>query len=171
MYIVYLVGQITANPLTHEWRKKAEDYFEMDKHVTIINPCSSLFNREALSNDNEKNGYPREILKENGVALLPHKDRGYIKKSNVAFVNLNMYSPEKPIIGSFFELAWYFDAPEKMVIGIFSGDHTKDFQCQHPFVKSTIHVWVKDTIEACKLLERFMDVKMEWRYRINNYEN
>ena len=61
-------------------------------------------------------------------------------------------------IGTFFELAWCFDAPEKMVIGIFDGDHTKDSQCQHPFVKSTIHVWVKNVLEACKLLERFMDI-------------
>ena len=162
MYTVYLVGQITADPLTYEWRKEVEDYFEMNKYVKIINPCNSVFNQKALDNDDtEENGYSKKSFRERGIALLPHKDREYVKKSNIAFVNLNMYSPEKPIIGSFFELAWYFDAPEKMVIGIFDGDPTKDFQCHHPFVKSTIHVWVKDTSKACKLLERFMDIRME----------
>jgi hypothetical protein len=162
MYTVYLVGQITADPLTYEWRKEVEDYFEINKHVKIINPCNSVFNQKALDNDDtEENGYSKKSFRERGIALLPHKDREYVRKSNIAFVNLNMYSPEKPVIGSFFELAWYFDAPEKMVIGIFDGDPTKDFQCHHPFVKSTIHVWVKDTVKACKLLERFMDIRID----------
>jgi len=162
MYTVYLVGQITADSVTYNWRKEVEDYFECNEYVKIINPCNSLFNQKALENDDsEENGYSKKSYRERGILLLPHKDREYVKKSNVALVNMNMFSPEKPIIGSFFELAWYFDAPEKMVIGIFDGDHTKDFQCQHPFVRSTVHVWVKDTSKACKLLERFMDVRID----------
>jgi len=161
MYTIYLVGQITADPITYEWRKGIEDYFENNKHITIINPCNSLFNQKALENDDDENGYSKKSFSERGIALLPHKEREYVRKSYVAFVNMNMYSPEKPIIGSFFELAWYFDAPEKMVIGIFDGDPTKDFQCHHPFVKATIQVWVKDAIKACKLLERFMDIRIK----------
>lgn len=159
MYITYLVGQITANPITYTWRDDVEQYFEYNDCVEIINPCNSLFNRRALkNNDGDINGFSEEAFKEKGIVLLPHKDREYVKISNVAFVNMNMYTPEKPLLGSFFELAWYFDAPEKMVIGIFEGDHTKDFQCQHPFVDETIQTWVDCPLDACRLLERFIDV-------------
>ena len=161
MYTVYLVGQITIDPITYEWRRNVEDYFETNEQIKIINPCNSLFNQKALENEDDENGFSKKSFKERGAALLAHRDRRYVKESNVAFVNMNMFSPEKPIIGSFFELAWYFDAPEKMVIGIFDGDYTKDFQCQHPFVKSTVQVWVKDTSKSCKLLERFMDVRID----------
>jgi len=159
MYTVYLVGQITADPITYGWRDAVDKYFEHNDNVDIINPCNSLFNQSALrNNDGDHNGYSKTAFKEKGIVLLPHKDREYVKRSNVAFVNMNMYTPEKPILGSFFELAWYFDAPEKMVIGIFEGDHTKDFQCMHPFVNETIQTWVDCPLDACRLLERFMDI-------------
>lgn len=160
MYTLYLIGPVSADPMTHTWRKTVEKYFKSSKWIKILNPCASKFNQSLLKNntDNESS-YFKEALKDKGAQLLPHKDREYVRQSNVTFVNMNMYTPEKPIIGSFFELAWYFDAPEKMVIGIFDGDPEKDFQCNHPFVKETVQAWVKTPREACELLERFMDVK------------
>jgi len=160
MYTLYLAGHVTANPLTYEWRKMVENYFEDNKWIDIINPCNSLFDQSASNNsDNSRNDFSITVLKEKGIALLPYKDRGYVKRSDVVFVNMNTYSSERPSIGTFFELAWYFDSPEKMVIGIFDGDPEEAFQCAHPFIKETIQVWVKTPLEACQLLERFMDVK------------
>jgi hypothetical protein len=160
MYVLYLVGQITANPLTYEWRGRVEEYFKGNEYIRTINPCSCTFNQTALESDDQiENGFSKKAFKEKGIVLLPHRDKEYVRQSNIAFANLNMYSPEKPILGSFFELAWYFNAPEKMVIGIFNGDPTKDFQCNHPFVRETVCAWVKDEIKACQLLERFIDIK------------
>lgn len=160
MYTLYLAGHITANPITYEWRSMVENYFKDNKWIDVINPGSSLFDQTASKNsDNSKNDFSITVLKEKGISLLPHKDREYVKRSNIGFVNMNMYSSEKPPIGTFFELSWYFDSPEKMVIGIFDGDPEKDFQCAHPFVKETIQVWVKTPLEACQLLERFIDIK------------
>ena len=159
MYTLYLVGQITADPITYTWREAVDEYFQYNDCVEIINPCNCSFNRSALkNNDGDSSGFSKTAFKENGIVLLPHRDREYVRRSNVAFVNMNMYTPEKPILGSFFELAWYFDAPEKMVIGIFEGDYTKDFQCKHPFVDETIQTWVTSPLEACQLLERFICV-------------
>ena len=160
MYTVYLIGQITADPITYAWRESVEQYFKHNKDVEIINPCNCVFNKLALKNaDGNANGFSKKALKEKGIVLLPHRDREYVRRSNVAFVNMNMYTPEKPILGTFFELAWYFDAPEKMVIGIFEGDHTKDFQCNHPFVREAVQAWTKHPLGACSLLERFMVTK------------
>ena len=157
MYTIYLIGQITANPATYQWRSEVEDYFSDKDMVEIINPCNSRFNQEALTNsDTNEDGFSKKSFAEKGIPLLTHKDREFVRQSNIAFVNMNMYSPEKPIIGTFYELAWYFCAPEKMVIGIFDGDPTKDFQCYHPFVRETVQVWTQTPLEACKLLERFV---------------
>jgi len=159
MYTLYLIGQITADPITYAWRDAVDKYFEHNDCVEIINPCDCLFSRSALKNgDGDANGFSKAAFKEKGIVLLPHRDREFVRISNVAFINMNRYTPEKPPLGSFFELAWYFDAPEKMVIGIFEGDHTKDFQCKHPFVDETVQTWVKSPLEACRLLERFMCV-------------
>ncbi len=160
MYTLYLAGHITANSMTYKWRELVESYFKDNKWIDIINPCNSLFNQNVLKDsDDSGNDFSKAVFREKGISLLPYKDRGYVKRSDIGFVNLNKYSSEKPSIGTFFELAWYFDSPEKMVIGIFDGDPEKDFQCDYPFVKETIQVWVKTPLEACELLERFMDVK------------
>ncbi len=58
---------------------------------------------------------------------------------------------EKPILGSFFELAWYYTMPEKTVIGIFDGDPNEAIQCKHPFVQEAVTTWVKTPKEACYL--------------------
>ena len=159
MYTLYLAGHITANPLTYEWRKAVEKYFKRNKSIDVINPGSSSFDQDASKNsDNSKNDFSITVLKEKGISLLPYKDRGYVKRSDVVFVNMNMYSSKIPSIGTFFELAWCFDSPEKMVIGIFDGDPEEAFQCAHPFIKETIQTWVKTPLEACQLLERFIDV-------------
>ncbi len=36
MYTVYLVGQITIDPMTYEWRREVEDYFKTNEQVKII---------------------------------------------------------------------------------------------------------------------------------------
>jgi hypothetical protein len=71
---------------------------------------------------------------------------------------MNIYSPEKPMIGTLFEMAWAYDKPGTMIIGIFDGDPKENFICNHPFVSQSIQTWVQNEKEACLLLDRFMDV-------------
>ena len=156
--ILYLVGQITADRRTYEWRDKVVAFFRGAFNVKVINPCSSLFNQEALASKNtDGNSFSKEALDEKGIALLPYKDKHYVDIANYIFADLNIYSLDKPIIGSFFELAWAFNDSSKMVIGIFDGDPSEDFICNHPFIKQTIQVWTKTHLEACELLERYLD--------------
>ena len=157
MYTLYLLGQVTANPLTYSWRKAVEDYFWYNKRVNIINPCSNKFDNDILKSSNkDEMKFSDTALKEKGIELLPHMDRNLVRISNIGFINMNIFSLSRPLIGTLFELAWFFDAPEKTVIGIFSGDPTEDFQCNHPFVRAAVQSWVNNEIEACILLEKFI---------------
>jgi len=162
MYTIYLAGTISSNPETYEWRKRVREFFtyspEYNQYITIIDPCQSVWNKELLSRAQESDKiFKGLVFDQDGRSLLPHKDRQHVKQSTVVFVNMNPGSSEKPSIGTIFELAWCFDDPSKMVIGIHK-DPENDYRCQHPFVKAAVHTWVKDEIEACKLLVKFMDV-------------
>lgn len=151
MEIIYLVGQISPKyKETYAWRDNVVDRFKARKDIEIINPCSNPFNQQVL----KENAYA--VTKErrvNGIDLLPAKDYTYCKRSTIAVVNMNQYDPKKELIGSFFELAWYFSMPEKAVIG-FAKD-LDAYACQHPFVKQAVTVWCNDEFEACDLVEYY----------------
>ena len=66
---------------------------------------------------------------------------------------MNQYDPDKPLLGSFFELAWYFAEPEKTVIGY--ADDLNSYLCQHPFVQGAVSTWVNDVVDAVYLLKKY----------------
>ncbi len=162
MYTIYLAGTINSNPETYNWRKRVREFFsyepEYGQHVVVIDPCRSKWNGDLLTRAQGRGEAFRElVLDQSARTLLVHKDRQHVKRSTVVFVNMNFDMREKPSVGTIYELAWCFDDPSKMVIGIHK-DPESDFRCQHPFVQETVHAWVRDEIEACKLLISFMDV-------------
>jgi len=151
MNTFYLVGQISPKfEVTYRWRQLVELHFAGNDEIDFINPCRNPFNQEVL----KKAEYA--VTKEKrsfGIDLLPSKDKTFVERSNGAIVNMNQYDSKKPLIGSFFELAWYFDHPEKSVIGF--ADDLNDYQCQHPFVQKAVTVWCRDEGEACYLVEKY----------------
>lgn len=160
-YIVYLIGQISKDPFTYQWRTEVEKYFHSaptNSHVEIINPCRSEFNKKALTTMTETQNSSGKVYAVEGIKLLTPKDRRYVAQSNAAIANFNIYDKEKPLIGTIFELAWYYDSPDKMIIGFYDGDPTQNVWTRHPFVQNSVHVWVKDHKQACEILENYMDV-------------
>ena len=151
--LVYLVGQISPKfEVTYQWRKNVIDYFKTGecKSIGFINPCSNPFNKNVL----EKKEYAvKKKSRSWGIDLLVPKDRSYVDRSTIAMVNMNQYDPDKPLLGSFFELSWYYDSPEKAVIAF--ADDLSSYLCQHPFVQQTVNAWVNDEYEACQLLEKY----------------
>lgn len=146
---VYLVGQISPKfPITYEWREKIIEYSH--KHFNFINPCANLFNRKILE---EKEYAVSQKGRSWGIDVLPSKDYQFVLESNIAVANMNRYDPKKPLLGSFFELAWYFLYPEKTVIGF--ADDLNSYTCQHPFVQKAVTVWVNDVEEASMLLRKY----------------
>ncbi len=154
--LVYLIGQISARkPETHKWRERILTRYSGDPRVDFIDPCSNSFNQEIMKMDKEKVSYTEMFKNIKGTQLLVPKDKSYVTRSTMAIANMNTYDSKKPIIGTFFELAWYIEYPEKTVIGIYGGDREKDLNCNHPFVKEAVNLWVKDDAEACAVLDHY----------------
>ena len=155
--LIYLVGQISPKfEETYKWRKTIEDKFCVRRDIKFINPCNNPFNKKILK---EKEYAVTAEKRTFGIDVLSSKDYTYCKRSTGAIANLNQYDPLKPLIGSFFELAWYFTMPEKTVIG-FSED-PNSYICQHPFVQKAITTWVKDEHEACFVLNEYFSATEE----------
>jgi len=150
---IYLCGQISvAAPESFDWRRRVREYFANRLDFNIIDPCMDDFNREMMEKGMEDRA---KVYKTRGIKLIVPRDRIYVTKSTIAMANLNLYDEKKPMIGTMFELAWYFDASDKAVIGIYSGDYTKDIYCNHPFVKRAVNVWAKDEKEASEMIDYY----------------
>lgn len=162
--IMYLVGQISADPRSYEWRINIstwiEDLIDQKEEYTnlieIIDPCANSFNRNLMENhkDDEKN-FSTLAHKTMPLSMLPALDLGYVRRSTMGIANMNHWTPSRPILGSYFELAWYYALyPDKPVIGIFDGDIEKNYQCNHPFVQAAVDVWVKNEYEAMDIITK-----------------
>jgi hypothetical protein len=151
--VIYLVGQISPIfPETYKWREEVKKYFEDRPKFSIIDPCGNAWNQNLLNNKS----YPvNGFLKMCGVDIIVPKDRSFVSRSTIAIANMNQYDQDKPLIGSFFELAWYYDHPDKTVIGY--ADDMGHYFCQHPFVKASITTWVKNHLQACELIIKFFE--------------
>lgn len=152
--LCYLVGQISPKfPETYDWRRYVRKEMRgCDEEIGFIDPCANPFNqkvlkqkRYAVDTTNQKRSF--------GIDVLPHKDYTFVLESDMAIVNMNQYDPDKPLLGSFFELAWYFAEPEKTVIGF--ADDLDSYLCQHPFVQGAVSVWVNDVVDAVYLLKKY----------------
>lgn len=155
--VIYLIGQISVDkPESYEWRKNVRRVFGTNGNFEIIDPCNNGFNQAVLAN---AGGDPKrlKVYKTRGTELLVPKDYSYVRRSTMAFANMNHYDIRKPIIGTFFELSWYYQSPEKTVIGIFDGDPKNDVNCNHPFVRQAVDIWVKDEWVASKLAKHYYE--------------
>ena len=155
MNTIYLVGQISPKcEITYQWRRDVKEYFINQPDKVFIDPCSNPFNKEFL----EKKEYAVTELGRNfGIDVLPPKDLTFVNRSDIGLANLNQYDPDKPLLGSFFELAWYYMNPQKTVIA-FADEYETDYQCQHPFVQQAVNCWCRTWEEACFVIEKYFSL-------------
>jgi hypothetical protein len=157
--IIYLVGQISVEaPESYKWRDRVIEYFKDYPQFSLINPCDNSFNTN-IKGMNGKNVYSTKIFQTKGIELLVPKDYSYVERSTMCIANLNQYDAKKPILGSFFELAWYYTMPSKVVVGIFTGDPTTNIHANHPFTRAAVNVWVQNEIEAAEILRYYYEDK------------
>jgi hypothetical protein len=149
--LIYLVGQISPKfEVTYQWRRNLEEAFAGRDDIKFINPCANPFNEKVL----EKKQYAvSRDFRVDAIDVLPSKDYTFCKRSSMAIVNMNHYDKDKPMLGSFFELGWYFTMPEKTVIG-FTED-LGDYQVQHPFVQQAVTTWCNNEYEAAAIVEKY----------------
>ncbi len=158
---IYLIGQISPDKeITYLWRQEVKKFFDpsdpLNVNFEMIDPCDNEWNKKSTNFNGEKNDPQRlMIYKSLGSGLIVPKDHSYVLRSTGCIANMNQYDSLKPTIGTLFELAWYYQNPEKCVIGVFNGDWQNDVYCSHPFVRETVDVWCEDHITAAKLLRDF----------------
>jgi len=151
MELIYLVGQISPKfEETYRWRRNLEDGFKGRSDIQFINPCSNPFNKKTLEEREYAVSKERRV---EAIDVLVPKDYTFCKRSSMAIVNMNHYDVSKPMLGSYFELGWYYTMPEKTVIG-FAKD-LSDYQIQHPFVQQAVTTWCKDEYEAAAIIEKY----------------
>jgi hypothetical protein len=164
--IIYLIGQISVDKdITYQWRRDVRDFFkdkfnlfepQMHNNFEIIDPCDNEWNKAVKEqNGDHKDPQRLKIYKSKGIGLIVPKDHSYVLRSTGCIANMNQYDKDKPVIGTMFELAWYYQNPEKCVIGVFNGDPENDLHCNHPFVKETVDVWCRHHMEAAQLLSDY----------------
>jgi len=155
---VYLIGQITSHSETYEWRRRVIERFKEHETFRFFDPCNNMFSQSALKvSKGDVESFKKFAAWNSFSSILVPRDMSFVLNSDVAFANLNIYTKDKPLLGTFFELAWYKMHPEKTVIGIFDGDPIESFICQHPFVRSAVHVWTRNEEEAGDILEEFFN--------------
>lgn len=149
--LIYLVGQISPKfEETYQWRRNLEGEFLGRDDIKFINPCANPFNKKVLQEKEYAVSSKRRV---NAIDVLPPKDYTFCLRSSMAVVNMNHYDKNKPMLGSFFELGWYYTMPEKTVIGF--AEDLDDYQIQHPFVKQAVTVWCKNEYEVAEILEYY----------------
>jgi hypothetical protein len=147
---VYLVGQISSKePESYLWRQRVTR--ELVGLVNIIDPCMTEFNESIKGSGIDPQKY---IALTDGIDIIVPKDRLAVAKSTICVANMTQYDKTKPLIGSCFELAWYYDSPEKTVIGIYNGDKD-NLLYRHPFIQASVNTWVTDEFEAAELIRDY----------------
>lgn len=156
--IIYLVGQISSDPKTYEWRRNIENYVSgltnYKNKIELLNPCGNKANEKLIQEHAyEEEGYNSVTDDIVATDMLASLDGGYVSYSNVCICNMNHYTPSRPMIGSYFELSKYmYMHPDVPVIGIFNGDPKEHYHTWHPFVARAVQTWTKDEISAIKLV-------------------
>ena len=150
MSYVYLVGAITEDPITREWRRTA---IKKLRHIfEIIDPTASKFDKELLkeSKEDSKEFYRRVAQKESEI-LLP-KSYGAVEKATIILANFSLEPKDRPMVGSLFEIAWAWQL-HKTIIAI-KGNNYYSF---HPMILGAVNAWADDLDEACEIIIEFFD--------------
>lgn len=153
--IIYLAGQISIlAEETYAWRERARKSLLEDDRFEVIDPTYNNFNGGALDRGRKTHF---ELYKEKSIELIVPKDRNSVKHSDICIVNMNTYDDTKPFIGTIFELAWYYDSPDKQVIGIYDGEPGYTINTGHPFINAAVNVWTRNEQEAVELVKFFTE--------------
>lgn len=156
---IYLAGNISNDPETYKWRERATELLK-DRY-TVFNPAANAFNQKLLQR-HEKNGDGATFIKDavrQSQRILIVKDFNLIQSADIILVNLTLVTPDKPPIGTVFELAWSW-LLKKPVVGIIPPDVDKlsaveRLYATHPFIVSALSAVSYSVEDACKLIHEF----------------
>jgi len=149
---VYLVGAISEDKATHEWRiwatKRLKDKFD------INDPAASKFDRETLKESGGDYEKMRKLVASHQAEILLPKSYQSIERADIILVNLALEPKHRPMIGTLMEIAWAYYA-HKTIIAI-RGDN---YYSKHPMIVGCIHAWGDSVDEVVAILEEFFTSK------------
>lgn len=148
--IIYLCGNISSDPETYKWREKATELLK-DKY-RVFNPAANTFNKRLIKvHKGEADGFLKDAIARS-QRLLIIKDFNLVQTADILLVNVALITPEKPPLGTIFELAWAW-LLKKPVIAII-GDNLYSV---HPFPATVFSATTETVEEACELIHEFFE--------------
>lgn len=156
---VYLAGNISQDTRTYKWREDVEFLTREERlyhKIVIVNPCGNKFDQNMKDVDGGSLEFIKEA-KKRSQHLLRAKDYKMINICNVMIVNLELTSPERPLIGTVQELCWAHDVFGIPVIAIVGTEEsqTNNPYVQHPWIDECCSAKVQTVEEAVDMLKMF----------------
>jgi nucleoside 2-deoxyribosyltransferase len=117
--------------------------------VVVVNPCANRYNqrhKQLKSKDAKK-----ELIVESQNILKP-KDYQMVKMCSLIVMNLALWTPEKPMVGSIFEFGW----ADQLMIPVICivGDESSPYT-QHPWIKYSAAAYVETVEDAVQMIAEY----------------
>jgi len=148
---IYLAGNINEDPRTYEWREYFEELMGNEDKVVVVNPCANKFNQSIKGAGKNGLEFTREA-KKRSQKILRAKDYQLVKMCSVIVVNLELWNPEKPMIGTVQELTWARDIFYLPVIAIAG---VENIYTTHPWIDECCSAKVDTVKEAVDMVRTF----------------
>ena len=146
-HFIYLAGNISDDPETYEWRERFRQIIEGDYFV-CMDPCDNPFNQDHKEEINILRHDPSDHL-----GILMPKDYHMVKIASIFVANLELWTTEKPMIGTIVEHSWaYYDF--KMPIIQIIGDGSSPY-ARHQWLRQMASARVPDEKEAAEVIRYF----------------
>ena len=149
---IYLAGNISQDDRTYEWREKFTELMSDEPDVVIVNPCRNRFNQSMRKFGSNGMEFLLEAVSRAQGVLKP-KDYQMISMCNLMVANLELVTPDKPLIGTIFELDWaktIFHMPVIAITGGVTNAYTK-----HSWISDCCSAKVDTVEQAVKMVKDF----------------
>lgn len=140
---IYLAGYIAGSVIDEctSWRKKIREHYDTWPGGRYPISCMDPLNGERFS----------EISSDGNKGVIPshaivHKDYRCVELADLVIANLNTFGQDRPMIGTFFELAWAYDKRKPIVLIT-----DNESYINHPFLAYAAS-WIVSDVDT--LLER-----------------
>lgn len=142
MKTVYLAGLISTTAMESiQWRREAEIFL---REASVV--LSPMRGKENLFKETSDGGVTSNVLTNSDVIIRDYND---IVHSDVILANLELFGSERPMIGTFCELAW---AWEHHIPVVAVASVTNVLMRTHPFVSSAVSHYCSDLDSAVDIL-------------------
>ena len=146
--VVYLVGVISEDSATHQWRKEAAK--KLGENFIVDDPTSSKFDKETLKEAAGDADKIHDLVDVHQSEILLPKSFQSVQKADIILANLSIEAKDRPMVGSIMEIAWAYST-HKTVIAI----KGTSYYSRHPMIKGSVHAWAESLDEAIGILKEF----------------